>query len=196
MAREGFFARAKAAEGELSLKPATVLLAGTSGHDYLCYEILNEARVKTLSAFMQRAFAKATPIRDARVFAARDVLVRKAVALQPRKGRIGRNTDQNPTGLDFSDVLKWSGQKSFVERFTKAPKPYDDKIDELSDYVMVKGVTASSPADFILIHEKDGAHGGDGRNCGHVDCHVRWYTEFEFQRMLREQRQRMAERNK
>ena len=70
------------------------------------------------------------------------------------------------------------------------------KIDELSDYVMVKGVTASSPADFILIHEKDGAHGGDGRNCGHVDCHVRWYTEFEFQRMLREQRQRMSERNK
>ena len=134
LAREGFFARAKTAAGQVTLKadkPTTVLLAGTSGHDYLCYEVLDEVRPKKLSAFVRRTFDEATVIRDARLAAAREALVGKAIALQPRKGRIDRNSNQNPTGLDFSDVLKWSGQKSFVERFTKAPKPYDEKIDEL-----------------------------------------------------------------
>jgi len=142
LANDGFFARAKPAEGDVRLKPSTVhLLAGTSGHDYLCYEVLNEARAKTLSDYVRRAHDKAIIVRDAKVAAARDALIRKAIALQPSKGRIDRKSDQNPTCLDFSDVLKWSGRKSFVERFTKAPKPYDEKIEEL---------TNSSPEEWAL----------------------------------------------
>ena len=131
LAKNGFFARAKPAKGDLTLKPSTVLLAGTSGHDYLCYEVLDEARAKTLSDYVRRAYDKAVAVRNAKLTTARDALVRKAISLKPGKGRIDRKSDQNPTGLDFSDVLKWSGQKSFVERFAKAPKPYDEKINEL-----------------------------------------------------------------
>jgi len=66
------------------------------------------------------------------------------------------------------------------------------KIDELADFVLVKGVSHADDADTIIIYEKNGAHGGEGRNVGFNDGHVKWYPEHEFQRLLAAQNERLA----
>jgi len=59
-------------------------------------------------------------------------------------------------------------------------------------YVMVKGVTPNSNAGFIVVHDKSPRnHGGRGRNCFHVDGHVKWYPEVQFQVVIEAQQAQM-----
>ena len=67
-----------------------------------------------------------------------------------------------------------------------------NQVEQFGSYVMVKGITHAAPADFIILHDKDGAHRGEGRNCFHNDGHTRWYSEAGFQQKMKEQREKMG----
>jgi prepilin-type processing-associated H-X9-DG protein len=119
------------------------------------------------------------------------------------------NDDRNPR--TFGELLKGgylTTTKVFFCPSTRSRLPDDfpadfkeadlaalNRIDALTDYVMVKDMDAASTPDFIMAHDKPGNHRGAGRNCLHVDGHVRWYPEAEFQRKMDEQRKKMAEMN-
>jgi len=70
------------------------------------------------------------------------------------------------------------------------------RVDEWSDYVLVRGVTPRSPRDFIVIHEKWGSHKEEGGNILFNHGHVKWHTPDDLDRMLREQHVRMRESEK
>ena len=72
--------------------------------------------------------------------------------------------------------------------FTKIDAAQLAKFDELGDYVLVKGISHADRPDWIILHEKDGAHHGEGRNCFYNDGHVQWLSEVEFQKAMAAQR--------
>jgi prepilin-type processing-associated H-X9-DG protein len=77
--------------------------------------------------------------------------------------------------------------KDFPQDFKAADLAELNKVEEFGSYVMVKGITHAADATAVILYEKDGAHGGEGRNCMFNDGHVEWMWEPEFQELLREQ---------
>jgi hypothetical protein len=80
-----------------------------------------------------------------------------------------RLPDDFPPGMNFKD----------------ADLAVLNKVEELGDYVFVKGITHAADADAVVLYEKDGAHGGEGRNVFFNDGHCKWYPEAGFQRLLK-----------
>jgi prepilin-type processing-associated H-X9-DG protein len=79
--------------------------------------------------------------------------------------------------------------------FTNAPLDQLRKIDDLADYVLVKGVKHTDDANTIVVHEKDGAHQGRGRNCAFNDGHIQWLPEPVFQQAIKKQQDKLQKNN-
>jgi len=57
-------------------------------------------------------------------------LVRSAIAVPTRESRMGK-AEQNPTVLDFSTILRWSGQRKDVDAFTSDHRFYERDANRL-----------------------------------------------------------------
>ena len=79
------------------------------------------------------------------------------------------------------------------ESFEEADLSVLNRVDEWTDYVMVRGITHADPALFIVIHEKWGSHEGEGTNCFFNDGHVKWYPREAFEKLLSEQQAKIRQ---
>jgi hypothetical protein len=69
----------------------------------------------------------------------------------------------------------------------------DRELEAICSYVMVPGLTHAADADALVLYDKDN-HGGEGRNCYFNDGHVKWYSEWQFQELLEEQKKFQPEK--
>jgi len=83
--------------------------------------------------------------------------------------------------------------EDFPEDFKSADLHVLDSVEQWGSYVMVKGLTHEGRKDVIILHDKPGNHGGEGRNCYFDDGHVRWLPEAEFQRHMKVQQVKLRE---
>ncbi len=63
----------------------------------------------------------------------------------------------------------------------------EERIDELCEYEMVKGLRRVSPGDRIFIYDKEGNH-KHARNVGFVDGTVKEMHENKFRNLLKKQK--------
>ena len=79
----------------------------------------------------------------------------------------------------------------FPTDLTDAPLEELNKIEELSDYAIVKGVQHTDDADMIVVYEKDGVNRQNRRICAFNDGHVQELPEPVFQQMLKDQQEKL-----
>jgi len=93
----------------------------------------------------------------------------------------------------YSFICPSSGKRPRDELWDRDPKTItSEELAEFNCYVLVPGARPTWPGNLIIIHEKDN-HWGAGRNCWFNDGHVKWLTEDEFQRRMREQEAKLRE---
>lgn len=78
------------------------------------------------------------------------------------------------------------------EDFRQADLKELDSVAEWGSYILATGCRSDRPDDWIVVHDKDGAHDGLGRNCAFKDATARWLGEGDF--LVRMQRQEAIRR--
>ena len=71
------------------------------------------------------------------------------------------------------------------------PLDFLNRIEEFSDYCLVKGLRHTGDGDLVVLYEKPGAHKGVGRNVFFDDGHLKWYPEAEFERLMKAQEEKL-----
>lgn len=62
-----------------------------------------------------------------------------------------------------------------------------EEIDSKTGYVLLKGLTDSSPVEEVLMYERPENHRQDGGNVAYVDGQVEWLSRAELERVIEQQ---------
>jgi hypothetical protein len=68
-----------------------------------------------------------------------------------------------------------------------------DTVEERGSYALVKGLKHEKRPDVIVLYDKPGHHKGEGRNCFFDDGQVKWLSEADFEKRMKEQEAKLRE---